>query len=512
MSPSQRQDPEPTGVSTVDLLLLTAGFACGWVMDDAAFAVVEWNFRLPLWYGGFASVLGHPWLRWLWAFVVGLAFLVVGRRFRYDCRKRPAEWLAVALAIVLFESVYPAFRTGLALSTCETVWVEPSLELKWAYAAYLRKWGYPKPDRPFALDLWWPVFSESWQELAWIALPLTVLAVTTAILAWRLRAKLSPGWIAVMLVVVAVLIAFGPIRLAEATSSEVIQATPNPDYQPKAGEKPWSWTCVAAYYDMHAWAGYLPRALVLMTLALVTARSLWSRWKKWLWTEWAAAACATVLAACWIHDEFVERPALDWTVRIVLLGSSLFVTAAAAEILILGWSKLAGRIWAGEVPLGQTGMSTTMADPVTRSWRMYLRVSVRGMVVVVLLVGGLGGSSAALTSSVMRWRRLSTPWAARLMIGSIATGMIFGEGSPGRHGGSWTSLESTFSVTSPLFRSTGRCPMKRSYTPDVSPNSSHWISLDRLLPTPGWRICRGSSTYRYSTSRARRSPTRGWRI
>jgi len=32
MNQSHRLDPEPTGVSTVDLLLLTAGFACGWVM------------------------------------------------------------------------------------------------------------------------------------------------------------------------------------------------------------------------------------------------------------------------------------------------------------------------------------------------------------------------------------------------------------------------------------------------------------------------------------------------
>jgi hypothetical protein len=346
MNASHRLDPEPTGVSTVDLLLLTAGVACGWVMqENSLFAVREWNYRLPFWYGDHRSVLGLAWLRWLWACVVGLAFLVVGRRFRYDCRKRPADWLVVALAIVLFESVYPAFRTGLGLSAGATVWIKPNQEFGWAYAAYLRTWGYPKPDRPFALDLWWPVFGESWQELAWIALPLTVAAVATAILAWRLRAKLRPGWVAVMLVVVAALIALGPIRLAEATSSEVVQVTANSDYQPKPSEKPWSWTWLAAYYDMRAWAGYLPRALVLMTLALVTARDLWSRWKKWLWTEWAAAVCATVFAACWIHDEFVERPALDGTVRRVLLGSSLFVIAIAAGSLIWVWSRFARRFW-----------------------------------------------------------------------------------------------------------------------------------------------------------------------
>jgi hypothetical protein len=349
MNQTTRLDPEPIGVSTVDLLLLTAGFACGWVMqENSLLAVSEWNYSLPLWYGGHRSVLGLRCLRWLWACVVGLACLVVGRRFRYNCRKRPAAWLIVALAIVLFESVYRAFRTGHVLSAGETVWIEPNQEFQWAYAAYLRTWGYPKPDSPFALDLWWPVYGESWQQLAWIALPLTVLAVTTAMLAWRLRAKLSPGWVAVMLVVVAVLIALGPIRLAEATSSEVIQVTTNPDYQPKAREKPWSWTWVAAYHDMRAWAGYLPRALVLMTLAQVTARNLWSRCKEWLWTEWVAAICGTVFAACWIHDEFVERPALDWTVRLVLLGSSLFVIAIAAGSLIWVWSRFARRLWVGD--------------------------------------------------------------------------------------------------------------------------------------------------------------------
>jgi hypothetical protein len=344
MDSSERHGPEPLGVSTLDLLLLTAGFACGWVMqENARFAICDWNYRLPMSYAGYRSVLGLHWLRWLWAFVVGLAFLVVGRRFRYDCRERPAEWLVVALAVVLFESVCSMFRTRPVLAVGETVWIEPNQEFGWAYAAYLRTWGYPKPDRPFALDLWWPKFGESWQELAWVALPLAALAVTIATLAWRLRAKLSPGPIAVMLVVVAVLTALGPIRLAEATSNEVVQATSNPDYQPMASEKPWSWTWVAAYYDVRAWAGYLPRALVLMTLALLTARNLWSRWKEWLWTEWSAAVCATVLAACWIIDEFVERPALDWTVRIILLGSSLFVIAAAAAGLTWVSSRLARR-------------------------------------------------------------------------------------------------------------------------------------------------------------------------
>ena len=97
MNQSHRLDPEPTGVSTVDLLLLTAGFACGWVMqENSLLAVGGWNYSLPLWYGGHRSVLGLPWLRWLWAYVVGLAFLVVGRRSDTTGRKRRAKWLVVA--------------------------------------------------------------------------------------------------------------------------------------------------------------------------------------------------------------------------------------------------------------------------------------------------------------------------------------------------------------------------------------------------------------------------------
>ncbi len=104
----------PNGVTTLDLLLFTAGFACGWVMHQGSALSTGVFYILPLSRGPFQSILGTSWIGWLWAFSVGLAFLVVGRRFRYDCRNRPAEWLALALAILLFESVYPSFRTGRA--------------------------------------------------------------------------------------------------------------------------------------------------------------------------------------------------------------------------------------------------------------------------------------------------------------------------------------------------------------------------------------------------------------
>ena len=111
------------------------------------------------------------WLGWLWAYVVGLAFLIVGRRFRYDGRNRPAEWLAIALAVVLFESAYPAFRSGRGLSMIgETAWIEPSASPDSAYAIdnFLKR-AYVPPDSPLFYSLWWPRSGEDFADLCWSA-------------------------------------------------------------------------------------------------------------------------------------------------------------------------------------------------------------------------------------------------------------------------------------------------------------------------------------------------------
>jgi hypothetical protein len=326
-------DPAPKGITTLDLLLFTAGFACGWVMHQGSALRAGHFYILRVVVGGFHSLLGTAWAGWLWACVTGLAFLIVGRRFRYDCRSHVAEWLAVALAIVLIESVYPAFRMKqVASMTGETVWFE-------APGATSSGGGTP------AYKLWWPRERESWEERCWVALRLTAAAALVGMFAWYLRGKLSPGLVAVAGVVIAVLFALGPMRLAEGTSIEISSSAPIAGYQPSAGEKPWSWRALAAYYDTRAWAGYSLRALALITLAMLAAVSLVKRWRAWLWTEWAAAACAAVIAACWVYDEFVARPALDRTVRVVLLGTWLLAIAMIAGVGIFGWRAIGRRFW-----------------------------------------------------------------------------------------------------------------------------------------------------------------------
>ena len=244
----------------------------------------------------------------------------------------------VALAIVLFESAYPAFRTKQVGSmTGESVWFESP-------------GATSSRDGTLAYDLWWPREGETWEERCWVALRFTAAAAVVAITAWRLRAKLSPGCLAVAGVAIAVLLALGPIRLAESTSIEVYSSALIPVYQPRAGETPSSWLMVAASYERRAWAGYTLRALALVTLAMLAAASLVQRWRAWLWTEWTAVLLAAIVAGCWGFDEFFARPALDQTVRIVLLGTWLVVIALAAGGTIWVWIKLGSRFRLGNVP------------------------------------------------------------------------------------------------------------------------------------------------------------------
>ena len=89
MDPQTRPVRAPAGITTLDLLLFTAGFACGWVMHQGSALRTFRFYILPLSRGPFQSILGMTWTGWLWAFAVGVAFLIIGRRFRYDCRSAP---------------------------------------------------------------------------------------------------------------------------------------------------------------------------------------------------------------------------------------------------------------------------------------------------------------------------------------------------------------------------------------------------------------------------------------
>jgi hypothetical protein len=200
---------EPRGVTTLDLLLLAAGFAFGLVMHQSSAFGHGRAYILPSGSAQFRSLSGRAEAGWVWAQVVGLAAVVVARRFRYGGPIRAAEWLAVSLAIVLFDSAFPGFRPmdwGAHMDQ-EVVWMD------WS--------GH---GSPVALYFWSADTAHPREYLTGVALRMVPVAMLIGITAWVLRTKIGPGWVAVLAIAVAVLVTLGPIRLAEAMSTEVSSA------------------------------------------------------------------------------------------------------------------------------------------------------------------------------------------------------------------------------------------------------------------------------------------------
>jgi hypothetical protein len=347
MNRDTRLDSAPKGISTLDLLVFTAGFACGWVMHQRSAWCVARDYDPPLDGRTFRSLMGDDWFGWLWAFVTGLAFLIVTRPFRHDCRKRPAEWLAVALALVLFESVY-YFGDGARRS----LKVSPKFDSSKSVGEYEVNYSfggrlYPANltyDYPLTFELASPQEADIGRTPWWITPPILTAAAAIYAIAWsRFRVKASPGWMTFFAVTIAVLAVLGPIRLAEATSAEFPGYSIDTEGGPFLTAKPWRWQWLPVYLDVRAWAGYSLRALALMTLGLLATGNFAKRWRHWLWTEWTAFVSALIISGCWVYDEFVSRPALDRAARVVFLCTWIFVLAATAGGGIWVWRRLGRR-------------------------------------------------------------------------------------------------------------------------------------------------------------------------
>jgi hypothetical protein len=259
---------------------------------------------------------------------VGLAVLVVGRCFQYARPIFPAEWLTVALTAVLVDSAFPAFRPNHVASMDE--------EVVWVY------WLSNGP--PVAFYLWTPHTAECRDYLAGVSFQLIMAATLIATAGLVLRRKISRGWVAVLLIAIAILVTLGPIRLVEALSTEVSSSATHTFYQPRPDEVPWSRMGLSLYLDARAWAGYSIRALVISAVAIVAVASLVTRGLRRIWTEWMSFAVAFVLGCCWAYDEFASRPAFDRTARVVALGTWLIVVASLAGTLIAASAAFRQRI------------------------------------------------------------------------------------------------------------------------------------------------------------------------
>jgi hypothetical protein len=120
MDSDARSNHELVANTTQDWLFFIAGCACGLgMLQNSGFGQslgfgsgFDRVYILPSGTAGFRSLFGAHGIGWLWALAVGLAVMAVGKRFRTGGRLRAADWLAVSLSIMLFDSAIPDFRPG----------------------------------------------------------------------------------------------------------------------------------------------------------------------------------------------------------------------------------------------------------------------------------------------------------------------------------------------------------------------------------------------------------------
>jgi hypothetical protein len=362
-----RSDREPSAITTLDLLILIAGFACGLVLHQSSAFRHGRVYILPSGTGEFRSLLGTAVIGWVWALTCGLAFVIVARRFRFGSHVRPAEWLAVSLAIALLVSYDPGQTNQQESMDGEVVWVD------WA--------GF---GSPVLYDLWTARPTETWRSLAPFAFRMNAAALLIGLGGWLLRKRISSGSLTVLLIAVALLAALGPIRLAESASSSVSSFASRPGFRPDPGAVPWTRTGLALYLDARAWFGYSIRALWFAALALLAVRTLSNPVRRRLWTEWAAFACALLIGCCWAYDEFVIRPVFDRLATAILLGTGLLAAGALAGLSIWAVAALRRALGRGDRP----GVPSSDAPPsVSRRDTRRLRWMLGCLALVGVLLG-----------------------------------------------------------------------------------------------------------------------------
>ena len=195
--PRIRRSASPQGVTILDLVLLTAGFACGLVVHRSSVIGPSEFYILPSGRGPFHSLMdlyivgggsGPSPVDWL------LRPSAAGSVTEAGCT--PQEWLALSLAIVLVNSAFPAFRPERAGSMGqEIVWVDWSGD-----------------GKPVGFYLWKPERSNASSALAAIAIRMTAAATLIAAAAWMLRTKIRGGWAVVPLIAIALFVTLGPMR------------------------------------------------------------------------------------------------------------------------------------------------------------------------------------------------------------------------------------------------------------------------------------------------------------
>ena len=275
---------EPRSMTLADIMVIVAGVGITLVVHPVSafpppFAPISAWFIVAALFAWF-----------LWGVELATSLVILMRQGIYNRPARPAEWLAILVALLLAQRAIPNLDTV----------------MDWTFR---REW-----------------LSHSFGLCRWIVGGLGMVVVLVGIVAMVLMRRVMPHWAkTLVLATLALVLLWGPL---DVFSREA------PSLLPSWTEEYPGWL-FWAYLEGRQYAAMLPEGLLFgipATEALLERVRPGSR--RWIWTEWLGLGTALLLGSFWIASLYLFRS--EWP------PDSLNVERAVVPVWVAGVSGSAG--------------------------------------------------------------------------------------------------------------------------------------------------------------------------
>jgi hypothetical protein len=279
----------------------------------------------------FRPVSWNPEFGLAWGIALGTELTILSRRTVFGGSPRPAEWLAILLAVQFINLTLLDPEPDII-----AFWVTNRMQVDWSGLGF-----------PMSMEILRPrIDGGPATAVGRFTLVSLLLAALTVIARRRL-----PAWLSVVVLTMAALAALaGPARWWESVCGGMPRFWPSPPAGSLLDSRVWSrWE-----FDLKFLAppllGLWPRAALLVTAAvLAIGRRGRADGSARLWTEWGGVAASLILAAGWLFDELVRRPEPSVAVRLTAVSVWGFT-------LLLPGLLLRRRLAGVRLPRGSTTM------------------------------------------------------------------------------------------------------------------------------------------------------------
>jgi hypothetical protein len=324
-------------MTLIDLMALVAGMAVGFTLVSAVMAMPR-PMRVVQVGGGaalFHTLSSRPTTPLLLNLAMGAAAVVLSRLARTGDVPRPAEWLAILLALSLVEMAFPRPQLDSERPEGETVAVD--------------FYGKGVPNYLYVYDY---TRGSLRGVLGGVAAVVVGVALGLVALVAALGPRLTPAFRAILLALAALLVLWGPCRWVEMVFPAETRFSFFPTKPP--GDFPlrsrWSFD---VGNEARAALGRWPRGLLFAIPVVALVGDLWRKglWRRW--TEWVGMVVALILGGQWLAGELVYRPAPGLDVMGPAVAGWLVAIGFPAWLIV----RFGGPAWERRVgsPLARAG-------------------------------------------------------------------------------------------------------------------------------------------------------------